>query len=270
MKRISHLAMAVFACSLIAVAQSSTTRDLIELEDRFNEALVRADVATIERIEASDLVFTDAAGTVTTKSDEIQSIKSGDLKFASIKMTDTRVQDFGTLAVVTGSLVEKVQYKNTDISGTYRFTDVWAKRNGKWQHVAGQETLVSTPAEASASGDSDVADVKATLATLIKLQLQYDAKAVDKLLDPEFVYVSKDGSVVSRTEFINLTHREKNPLDTLEVTDVQVRASGDTAVATGIIHEKGLLYGKPYEFSSRTLIAYAKRNGRWLCLAIHD
>jgi len=37
----------------------------------------------------------------------------------------------------------KAQYKNTDISGTYRFTDVWAKRNGKWQHVAGQETLCS-------------------------------------------------------------------------------------------------------------------------------
>jgi ketosteroid isomerase-like protein len=112
--------------------------------------------------------------------------------------------------------------------------------------------------------------VKTALTTLINLQLQYDAGAVDKLLDPDFVYVSNDGSVVSRTEFINLTDREKNPLDILEVTDVQVRSSGDTAVATGTIHEKGLLYGKPYEFRGQTLITYAKRNGRWLCFAIHD
>jgi len=56
-------------------------------------------------------------------------------------MTDTRVQDYGNVGVVTGSLLEKAQYKNTDISGTYRFTDVWAKLKGKWAHVAGQETL---------------------------------------------------------------------------------------------------------------------------------
>ena len=49
------------------------------------------------------------------------------------------------------------------------------------------------------------------------------------------------------------TKRQVNlPLDLLEVTDLQVRTSGDTAVATGIIHEKGLLYGKPYTFGVRS------------------
>jgi len=56
-------------------------------------------------------------------------------------MTDTRVQDYGNVSFVTGSLLEKAQYKNSDIGGTYRFTDVWAKPKGKWEHVAGQETL---------------------------------------------------------------------------------------------------------------------------------
>jgi hypothetical protein len=64
-------------------------------------------------------------------------------------MDNTRVQDFGNLAVVTGGLVEKAHYNNADTSGTYRFTVVWAKRKGKWEHVAGQETLVSTPAAAN-------------------------------------------------------------------------------------------------------------------------
>jgi ketosteroid isomerase-like protein len=122
---------------------------LIALENRFNEALVRADLKTIEGIEADDLIFTDASGTVTTKDDELQSIRSGDAKFESIKIDDTRLQDFGNLAVVTGRLVEKALYKSAYISGTYRFTDVWAKPKGKWVHVAGQQTLVSTPAEAN-------------------------------------------------------------------------------------------------------------------------
>jgi ketosteroid isomerase-like protein len=270
MKRVCQIAIVVVGSSILTMAQSSTAKELIELENRFNEALVRADIGVIEKIEANDLIFTDASGAVTRKADEIKSIKSGEVKFESIKMTETRVQDFGNVDVVAGSLVEKAQYKNTDISGTYRFTDVWAKRNGRWQHVVGQETLVSTPAEVLASAASDVADVKTALTTLINLQLQYDAAGVDRLLDPQFVYVSNDGSVMSRAEFIDFTDREKNPLDTLEVRDVQVRAWGEMAVATGIIHEKGLLYGKPYDFRGQTLITYAKRNGHWLCFAIHD
>ena len=270
MKRLCQIAIIVVGSSLLTMAQSSTAKELIELENRFNEALVRADIGVIEEIEANDLIFTDATGAVTNKAEEIQNMKSGEVKFASIKMTDTHVQDYGNVGVVTGSLAEKAQYKNADISGTYRFTDVWAKRKGKWD-VAGQETLVSTSAEVPATAASDAADVRARLATLINLQLQYKADAVGKLLDPDFVYVSNDGSVVmSRAEFIKLTDREKNPLDLLEVTDLQVRTSGDTAVATGIIHEKGLLYGKPYDFRGQTLITYARRNGLWLCLAIHD
>jgi ketosteroid isomerase-like protein len=153
MKRLCLIAFVLFACFYVAVAQSSTEKDLIALENSFNEALVRADLKTIERIEADDLIFTDAAGLVTSKADEMQSLKSGEIKFASIKMMDTRVQDYGNVGVVTGSLLEKAQYKNTDISGTYRFTDVWAKRKGKWEHVAGQETLVpKTPTRASGSG----------------------------------------------------------------------------------------------------------------------
>jgi ketosteroid isomerase-like protein len=153
MKRLCLIAFVLFACSYVAVAQSSTEKDLIALENSFNEALVRADLKTIERIEADDLIFTDAAGLVTSKADEMQSLKSGEVKFESIKLTETRVQDFGNVGVVTGSLMEKAQYKNTDISGTYRFTDVWAKRKGKWEHVAGQETLVpKTPTRANGSG----------------------------------------------------------------------------------------------------------------------
>ena len=122
MKRLCQIAIIVVGSSLLTMAQSNTAKELIELENRFNEALVRADIGVIEEIEANDLIFTDATGAVTNKAEEIQSMKSGEVKFASIKMTDTHVQDYGNIGVVTGSLAEKAQYKNADISGTYRFT----------------------------------------------------------------------------------------------------------------------------------------------------
>ena len=112
--------------------------------------------------------------------------------------------------------------------------------------------------------------VKQTLANFINLQLKYDAQSVGEMLDDAFLYVSPDGSKMSKTEFIRLTSRETNPLETLEVNDVEVHVSGKTAIATGLIHEKGLLYGKTYEFHGRTLITFIKRDGRWLQLAGHD
>jgi hypothetical protein len=66
----------------------------------------------------------------------------------------------------------------------------------------------------------DVNAVKKAVAEMTERQLKYDANAVDKLLDDAFLYVSTDGSVISRTDFLKLTDRDKNPLDVLEVTDL--------------------------------------------------
>jgi ketosteroid isomerase-like protein len=131
---------------LVAIAEGrNTATELVAIEQSLSDALLRADWKTVERLYADDLVFTNGDGSVTHKIDDVGSIRSGDVKFESIEMSDARVQDFGDVGVVTLKLVEKVRYKTADLSGTYRLTDVWAKRNGKWQLVAGQETLCAPP-----------------------------------------------------------------------------------------------------------------------------
>src|SRR4051794_5126530 len=37
---------------------------------------------------------------------------------------------------------DKGSYKNSDISGRFRWTDVFVKRNGRWEIVAGQGTRI--------------------------------------------------------------------------------------------------------------------------------
>ena len=251
MKRLCLIAFVLFACSYVALAQSSTKEDLIALENSFNDALVRADLKTIKEIEADDLIFTDATGTVTSKADEMQSLKSGDVKFESIQMTDTRVQDFGDTAVVAGRLVEKAQYKNADISGTYRFTDVWVKRKGKWEHVAGQETLVSTPAEASASRASD-RDAKGQEATnnmdknseatkLVALTNEWtdainsrNRQKLDVLMASDFALYRWNGQLgAPREQWLdNLFNHIKITKNTL--TDAVPQVYGDFGVVTSV------------------------------------
>jgi len=122
----------------------SKAKELTARESDFSQVLLRGDWKALEQIEGDDLIFTNADGSVTRKSDDIANLRSGNLKFESIEMRDVSVQDFGDIAVATGELTERVRYKTRDLSGLYRFTDVWVNRDGRWQLVAGQETLVQT------------------------------------------------------------------------------------------------------------------------------
>lgn len=136
-------AIAFLGASLsLAAAARDTTNELKSREGDFNQALLHGDWKALEQIEADDLIFTNADGSVTHKSDDVAKLRSGDLKISSIDMSDVKVQDLGNVAVFTGQLIETARYKETDLSGTYRFTDVWAKRGGRWWLVTGQEARV--------------------------------------------------------------------------------------------------------------------------------
>jgi ketosteroid isomerase-like protein len=146
LKHLITIAFVLLGLLLSVEAQNSgTAKELIATEASFNQSLLRGDWKALEQIEADDLIFTNADGSVTHKMDDVTGLESGNMKFESIDMSEAKVQDFGEVAVVTGKLVEKAHYKTADLSGTYRFTDVWAKRNGRWQLVTGQETLFSSP-----------------------------------------------------------------------------------------------------------------------------
>lgn len=143
-----HLVMAsvmLAICSLGLARTKDTTKELVAAEESFNGALLRGDWKSIEQLYDNDLIFTNADGSVSHKSDDVATIKMGEAKFESIEMSNVNVQDLGEVAVVTGKLLEKGHYKTEDLGGTYRFTDVWAKRNGRWQLVAGQETRYAPP-----------------------------------------------------------------------------------------------------------------------------
>lgn len=280
MKRLCLIAAVLFGCGSVAMAQTSTSEDLVQLESRFNDALVRADLKTIEEIEADDLIFTDAAGTVTSKADEMQSLKSGDIKFESIQMTGTRTQDFGDIAVVTGRLVEKARYKNADISGAYRFTDVWAKRKGKWEHVAGEETRVRTPVEASASRASDW-DAKAQETTnnidknpdaakLVALTNEWtdainsrNRQKLDVLMASDFALYRWNGQLAApRALWLdNLFNHIKIRKNTL--TDAAPQVYGNFGVVTSVGDWIGTFDGKPFNQKCIVADTWRKIHNQW-------
>ena len=106
----------------------------------FNAALVKADVAALDKMIAETYVFTDPGGRVSTKTDVLGGFRSGAIKIQSQEVRDVKVHVYGNTAVETGELTSKAMRDGQDTSGTFRFTRVWVNRSGTWQTVAFQET----------------------------------------------------------------------------------------------------------------------------------
>jgi ketosteroid isomerase-like protein len=115
----------------------------MQMERDWAKAMMSGDNATMDRIIASDWVLTDPMGHRTSRAEAVGDLRSGALKFESTVPLDMEVRVFGDTALVSGRTRDKGTFKGQDISGDYRFTDVFVKRDGRWQAVSTQVTKVA-------------------------------------------------------------------------------------------------------------------------------
>jgi ketosteroid isomerase-like protein len=143
--RMKRIAIAVSVVCLIfgglILAQTQTPsveQELIRLENNWNEAIVKHDWAFFDQILAEDYISTNFDGSVGTKADFLEFLKSGESVMASSIVDDMKVRIYGEAAVVTGRVTTvKELYQGKDLSGRYRWTDTWVKDYlGHWKCVA--------------------------------------------------------------------------------------------------------------------------------------
>jgi len=126
-------------------ANERDEKEVVKFEQEWVDAILRGDTAAMDRIEADDYLFCDPNGAVWTKAQDIANFKEGHLRFESMKNEDLRVRIYIGGAVVTGRSLVKGKFKDTDISGEYRFVDVLENKNNRWQAVHSQLTKVAKP-----------------------------------------------------------------------------------------------------------------------------
>jgi uncharacterized protein (TIGR02246 family) len=145
MKRILAAAVLAMLVAPVARAQapSAAEQELIKLENAWSTAWQKKDVAALDRLFAAEYLSTDSDGKTTTKAQDLQDVKDPTTTLTSFKLENLTVHVYNdAFAVVTGSNTEKATFKGKDDSGTYMFTDVFVKRDGRWQIVATQSSKV--------------------------------------------------------------------------------------------------------------------------------
>ena len=115
---------------------------LMKMERAAAAALIKRDLAGFGGIFADDAVVVGPDGAVQTKAQLLADVKSGALVIQSTDISEMKVRVFGESAVATYMTTDKGKYKERDISGKYRWTDVFVNRGGKWQIVAAQGTPI--------------------------------------------------------------------------------------------------------------------------------
>ena len=132
---------------LVAVPTHAQTRNAKEqavlkaTQVLTDASLMKKDRVTMERLYADDYTYTHSNGTVANKAQDIAASMSPDQAWTAHRSDDLKVRIYRDVAVVTGISTLTGSAKGY-VSGPRRFTEVWVRRNGRWQMVGGQSTLV--------------------------------------------------------------------------------------------------------------------------------
>jgi ketosteroid isomerase-like protein len=112
------------------------------MEEALRVAISKGDAKAYGRIVGDDYIFTNQDAVMRTKAQMVSAYESGSIKYESVKFDDLKVHAYGDTAVVTGRSTVKGTDGGKDISGQYRYTRVYVKRQGRWQLVATQTTTI--------------------------------------------------------------------------------------------------------------------------------
>lgn len=115
---------------------------IIALDRKRMEAMAKKDIATLEAVIADDLIYCHSSARLDTKASLIGNMQSGSTVYSSVVPSEVKAQDLGDAVVLTGLADIKVTSGGKPMAFRVRFTDVYAKRGGKWQMVVWQSTKV--------------------------------------------------------------------------------------------------------------------------------
>ena len=132
---IAVVALFLPAC-LIHADEARDKAELVRVEKAAAAALVANDAKALREYLSEDWRIVSADATTMKRSELFQVLEDGTLIFESYKLSDLEVRVYGDAAVVIGHGDSRMKWKGDVIQGKEIFTDVFVRREGKWQCVS--------------------------------------------------------------------------------------------------------------------------------------
>jgi ketosteroid isomerase-like protein len=118
-------------------------RELTQLVKELNEAVVRADIAVLERVLHEDYVHSRPGGVVEDRAQYLENRKTRRVEFESLVPDEINVRVYGDTAIMTGRSTAKGKDQYGTMDEQRRWTRVLVRRDGGWQFVHFQGTPIT-------------------------------------------------------------------------------------------------------------------------------
>ena len=118
-------------------------REILALERERNEAYARRDTAALARALADEYLHTNLRGGTTTKAQELAFYGDAGFSLGAGEVSGLQMRRYGEVVVVTGQNAWRdARYRGVDLSGDFRVTRVYVRRDGRWQVVASHASRI--------------------------------------------------------------------------------------------------------------------------------
>jgi len=124
-------------------SDSVVLRELLQIEADIAKANRECDYNYFRLIEADEFIFTDANGTVTTRAEDLAGEKDCRKSDYRSVVDEPRLLRYGDVAVLSArSNTFFTNREGREVVRRSRFTDVFVKRQGRWQLVSGHSSRI--------------------------------------------------------------------------------------------------------------------------------
>ena len=154
MRKMNLIVLVLVAVSLLVVLawargdygykkKENVEEQIKTLQAEIVQAQLKGDTSALEKFYADDAMIVHGDGTLSTKAQEIATLKSGSQKYESISVNEQKIHTYGDTAVVNSESSVKATTSGKPYSGDVRTTRVWVKQQGNWKVVLYQITRVA-------------------------------------------------------------------------------------------------------------------------------
>lgn len=124
------------------LAQSKDEKAMAVAVERLRNAMIAADVTTLNELTAAELSYGHSSGKIDTKAEFVGDLQSGKSDFVTITLSDQTIKIVGKTAMVRHKLAADVQDNGKANSLKLSVLTIWVKQSGKWLLLARQAVKI--------------------------------------------------------------------------------------------------------------------------------
>jgi ketosteroid isomerase-like protein len=98
--------------------------------------------------------------------------------------------------------------------------------------------------------------------------LHGDVAALDRMTSDDYTFITLRGEMRTKSDILKGFASGSFHYESRQISDLNVRVYGNTALVTGRSIQKGMENGKDYSGDYRFTRVYVKQKGRWLTVAL--